>query len=288
MANVLTYMLLFILLNVPCSSFAAGNQHGASPAKVLQWDVLEEGLEMTRISTRSSELETVPALDSIRVLKIDPEKFEFRLFSARWEDDKAQSLAQWAERKKLSAAINACMFQKDGVTATGYMREGEKYNNNRIASRYGAFFVSNPRSHGLPKAAVLNRSREDWSSLLPQYETVVQNFRLLDKDGQSLWPENGPAHPISAIAESHSGHILFLQCSAPVSVFNFLRILSRHPELAVKSAMYTEGGKESSLMARKNGTIFIWSGRSPVHYLFSPQREDIAIPNILGAFRKSS
>ena len=32
----------------------------------------------------------------------------------------------------LSAAINASMFQKDGITSTGYMRRGEQTNNGRI------------------------------------------------------------------------------------------------------------------------------------------------------------
>ncbi len=275
MAKLLAGILLSLLL------FASAHAHDS-----ISWTSLEEGLEMAELSPISPRPADFPPYASIRVLRIDPRHFTFRLFSARWEDGKPLPLRQWARDKNLTAAINACMFQKDGITATGYMREGEKYNNNRIAKRYGAFFAANPRASGLPQAVVLNRSHDNWQELLPQYETVVQNFRLTDKAGNPLWPEDGPVHAISAVAQTADGHILFMHCTEPVSIHGFARVLGHYPELRVKASLYAEGGKEASLLVRQDGRMRIWGGVSALRYLFSSGGQEEAIPNVLGAIRR--
>ncbi len=274
MAKLLAGLLLALILCAP----AAG--HGA-----IAWTALEDGLEMAELSSQAGT--GMPSYATIRILRIDPHHFTFRLFSARWEGGAPRTLREWAQSKGLAAAINACMFQKDGLTATGYMREGGQVNNGRIAARYGAFFTANPRTEGLPPAAVLNRSHDDWQALLPQYGTVVQNFRLTDRAGDPLWPQDGPAHAVSAVAQAMDGQILFMHCAEPVTIHAFASLLKLHPELCLKDALYAEGGKEAALLVRsKEGQTRVWGGMSPLRYLFTAGGQEVILPNILGIVRR--
>ena len=166
------------------------------------------------------------------------------------------------------------------------MRNGERTNNGRIVSRYGAFFVAGPREEGLPRAAVLDRDTDDWEHLLPRYDIVVQNFRLMGPEGAQLWPENGPEHAIAAIAEDMNGRILFLHCPDPASVHDFVEALAAHRELNINSAMYVEGGSEASLLLRLPGQFRLWHGMSPASYMFSSRGDAIPLPNILGVVHR--
>ena len=224
----------------------------------------------------------------IHTLRMDAEHFDFRLFSARWEDGRVRTIRQWTEEKKLAAAINACMYQPDGLSSTGYMRQGDRTNNARVVKAYGSFFVCGPRQSGLPQAAVLDRSIDDWRTLLPLYDTVVQNFRLMGPEGEQLWPENGPRHAIAAVAQDKDGRILFLICPEPASVRDFVDALNSHKDLALHSAMYVEGGSDASLMLASGGESRLLTGLSPAGYMLSSRGDDIPLPNILGAVRRQN
>ncbi len=253
----------------------------------VEWTALEPGLETALLSAYSDKRETgLPSFATIRVLRISPLEFDFRIHSALWDDRLPRTLEEWADKKQLLAVINAGMFQKDGLTATGYMRSGSLINNSRIASRYGAFFVCDPLSPGLPGAAIIDKRTEEWQKILPSYGTVVQNFRLMDEHGGQVWPKNGRAHSITALAQDKAGRILFLHCGQPLSVYDFVRLVNLHPSLKISKAMYMEGGKEAGLLIRHNGETQIWQGFSPARFLFGEKNSGQRLPNILGISRR--
>ena len=258
------------------------------PGQAIVWTPLDEGLDTVRLAYMEHKDGDFSRRIIIRVLRFDTERYDFRLFSSRWEGQSVPTMREWAEGKHLTAAINAGMYLKDGQTSTGYMRSGERTNNSRIVSRYGSFFVAGPREPGLPRAAVLDRSVDDWQTLLPRYDTVVQNFRLMGPEGRQIWPEDGPQHAVAAIAEDMNGRILFLHCSDPVSVHDFVAALTAHADLNLNSAMYVEGGSEASLLLSVPENFHIWNGMSPASYMFSSRGDDIPLPNILGVLRRSS
>ena len=256
------------------------------PGQDITWLPLEDGLDMAILTFTEKNGEDFSRRISIRALRFDTEHFDVCLYSSRWEGPGVPTLREWAEKKDLVAAINACMYLKDGQTSTGYMRGGENINNGRIVSRYGSFFVASPRVPGLPRAAVLDRNEDDWRTLLPQYDIVVQNFRLMGPDGGQVWPEHGPEHAVASIAEDMNGRILFLLSTDPCSVHDFVSALNAHKNLNLNSAMYVEGGSEASLLLRLAGKIRLWNGMSPATYMLSSRGDDIPLPNILGIRRR--
>ncbi len=280
-------VLMTLLLLLPVTLCAEEAEPEPSrPGQDIVWLKLEDGLDMARLAYSGQNDGGFSRRIIIRALRFDTEYFDFRLFSSRWEDQGVPTMREWAEKKNLTAAINASMYLKDGQTSTGYMRNGERTNNGRIVSRYGAFFVAGPREEGLPRAAVLDRDTDDWEHLLPRYDIVVQNFRLMGPEGAQLWPENGPEHAIAAIAEDMNGRILFLHCPDPASVHDFVEALAAHRELNINSAMYVEGGSEASLLLRLPGQFRLWHGMSPASYMFSSRGDAIPLPNILGVVHR--
>ncbi len=287
--NTLRAIALALLLLVFPAALCAEAPEPAltSPGENIAWTSPEDGLDMARLAYTSDRGDEFSRRMIIRVLRFNTDNFDFHLYSSRWEGQSVPTMREWAAGKNLTAAINASMYLKDGQTSTGYMRSGERTNNGRIVSRYGAFFVASPREPGLPRAAVLDRSVDDWQNLLPRYDIVVQNFRLMGPDGRQVWPEKGPEHAVAAIAEDMNGRILFLHCSDPASVHDFVEALNAHKDLNLNSAMYVEGGSEASLLLRLPEEFHVWNGMSPASYMFSSRGDAIPLPNILGAVRRT-
>lgn len=281
-----TVLILLLFMLFPTLGHAWTEQTATLPGRTLVWDSPEQGIDTALLSYTVKKSDGYTRLIHVHILKIDSTLFDFQLFSSRWEGVRAKSMREWAEEKGLAAAINACMYQTDGLTSTGYMRSGEKLNNRHIAKKYGSFFVSGPCCPGLPQASVLDRQSDDWQALLPLYKNVVQNFRLMGQNGEQLWPENGPRHAVAAVAEDHEGRILFLLCSEPVSVYDFVEALNAFPDLALKSAMYVEGGSDAALLMKKNGKPLLVNGLSPAGYMLSNRGDEIPLPNIIGVKRR--
>ena len=196
-----TALFLLWLLLFPALCHAVEGPDTSHPGRPIIWKSSEDGMDAALLSYTMKKGDGYARRILLHILRIDTEHFDFHLFSARCEDGRARTMREWSEEKDLSAAINACMYLTDGLTSTGYLRKGGKHSNSRIVKRFGAFFVSGPRQAGLARAAVLDRTSDDWQSLLPLYENVVQNFRLMGRNGEQLWPENGPRHAVAAVAE---------------------------------------------------------------------------------------
>ena len=263
-----TMLMLLCLLLMPDLGHALPEVPVTLPGKTVQWVTLEDGMENAQLSYTVQKGEGYVRRVTLHALRLDASRFSFSLYSAGWEDGKARTMREWTEEKELSAAINACMYQTDGL------------------NKYGAFFVSGPRREGLPQAALLDRTSDDWQSLLPLYENVVQNFRLMGRQGEQLWPENGPRHAVAAVAEDSRGRLLFLLCTEPVSVHDFVDALNAHPGLELKTAMYAEGGSDAALMVRSEGRTRLLNGLSPAGYMLSARGDDIPLPNIIGVKRR--
>lgn len=219
---------------------------------------------------------------TLSVLRVDPGRVSLVLGSALEEDGVPRSFPHWAEYLGCVAVINASMYRADSpLSSTGYMRNFETTNNGFIHPEYGAFLVFNPRGEGRAPARIVDRSEPGWRNILDEYDTVIQNFRLIDPRGRNLWPEGGEEHSIAAVGTTSGGHVLFFFCESPVSLHAFNEHLLSLP-LDVVRAMYVEGGSDAGLYIstpvdeiRRRGRYRsgVWTGSAPA---FPP------VPNVIG------
>jgi hypothetical protein len=261
----------------------------------LSWRSLEPGLELGL--TVLPESRTHQNAAAFVVLRITPAKQTFVLCMAS-QTGMALSPAGWSEQEHLRAGINAGMYLPDQLTNTGYMRNGESVNNDKVGARLGAFFVAGPRNTSLAPADIIDKDRPDWQVRLDQYDIVAQNYRLMNSRGELLWPEGIDTHSIAAIARDSAGRILFILSQEPLTVQKFTRYLRRLlPD--VGAVMYVEGGRQAGLFVRldtpddamkalpgatvhpvSGGAVVVWRGQQSLLKL--PGSPEALLPNIIG------
>ncbi len=225
-------------------------------------ETLEPGLELVIIPFNTE----LGSSEELVVLRMDPRQVALDLLMSSELGIAPLTPEAWAENYGLSAVINASMYLDNANTSTGYMRHGDVVNNGNIAARFGAFFVAGPRDAvksgrpDPPQAAILDRDSDNWQGLLPLYDSVVQNFRIIDGSGKLLWGENDKRHSVAALGEDQDGFIYFIHTPGMVSVPELVRLLSGLP-VEFTRLMYVEGGRPAALHIRTAKLIRTWKGR---------------------------
>ncbi len=280
-------LLLFLSICIVAASpsFASST---TQPEDILQlapqipWKHKLPGLDLAEV-----ELKTFPpnTEGQLRIVRINPNFFQFCLHSIGKTKSYPKTLAQWAHEAKLVSAINASMYLPDGQTSTGYMRSGDYTNNPKRVSKFGAYFLAQPRNKKLISARIVERNHPQLEQLLKEYTMVIQNYRLISAKRNILWSKGGQKHSISAVGEDKKGNILFFHCAKPLDAHSFAEIILKLP-LYIQTVMYVEGGVQAGMVLRVNEEEFFWGGRHPAEFFLG--NVGVALPNILGVKAENS
>lgn len=241
----------------------------------VSWTTVAKGLSLAEIPVENGDHTSA----AITALRISPDDYEFMLLMRSKEGD-SFTPKQWAARYKLTALINASMYLPDNSKSTGYMRDKEHTNNGFIHNSFGSFFVANPKRKGIPAVDIIDRHQQRHTNLLPNYSTVIQNYRLFSASRTPLWPEKASETSIAAVAKDTCGNIVFIHCRTPMTVRKFTkRLLESHLELV--SAMYVEGGPEASMYLKTPKISRTWAGRY-IGDFWNTENKQWSLPNVLG------
>jgi hypothetical protein len=184
-------------------------------------------------------------------VRVDPARWRFSLLSAKLRGlDPAPTISEWVERHGVTGAINASMYQEDGRTAVGYMREGRRLNNGHW-NAHQAVFVAEP-ARGGPPAQILDRTCQDARGLAARYRVVVQSIRMIDCRGRNVWQAQPRRWSTAAIGSDSAGRVLLVHCRTPLPAHDLVDALLALP-LELRRLMYVEGGAEAALHVRVNG-----------------------------------
>ncbi len=274
------FILCLVLLAVETAW--CGEQQEQSAA----WRQLSAGLELALFSSgESSAPRPAEDIDSdlaIVVLRIDPDRYELRLLAASELENDPVTLRKWAEAYNLKAAINASMFWTDQKTSTGFMKNFEHVNQGLIHPDYGAFLVFNPKDPELPEVQIVDRAEQPkWKDILEQYHTVVQNYRMIDKKGQSVWPKEGKDFSVAAIGIDKAGRVLFILSQYPRTMHQLNRILLQLP-IQLQSSLFTEGGPTAGLYIETEALAKGWHGISQSTLWTESPGSFSKVPNVIG------
>jgi uncharacterized protein YigE (DUF2233 family) len=247
------------------------------------WSEVEEGL---LIGELDSPLNVEKNSSKITVIKIDPKNFSFRLLCSSELGREKHTAAEWCEKYKLVAAANAGMFQEDGVTSVGYMKNFSHINNPRLG-RANTVLAFNPVEPGLPEIRIIDRECQDFDGLKKKYHTLVQSIRMISCEQQNVWSQQSSKWSTLAIGIDAGGNVLLLYSRTPQTVHDFIQTLLALP-LDIQSAMYLEGGPQASLYLSAGKTTLerngVWEGRLDES---SPFEFALPIPNVIGIVRKT-
>ena len=212
----------------------------ASAAPEIPWKQADKGLQVAEFQTDFEN-----ASYAITLVRIDPGYYSFQLLCATENGKEPLSVKEWALRRHLVAAVNASMFQADGLTSIDFMKNFAHVNNPRL-SRDNTILAFNPVDKNLPQIQLIDRECQDFDDLRTKYRSFVQSIRMISCRGENVWSRQDAKWSILAMGMDVQGNILILFCRTPGSVHDFIQILLSLP-LSLKSAMYLEGGPQTSL-----------------------------------------
>jgi hypothetical protein len=262
------------------------------PKKRKEWRVdsteafrllpLEPGLHL---AIAEAPIHTNIGDNRLYVLRVDPAFFDFEIISAKTENDRPQAATDWVAKHNLVAAINAGMYQMDHLTSVGFMKDHEVINNNKI-SKDNSIVAFHPRNDSLPPFAILDRSCDDWDSLLHQYQSATQGIRMVRCEGKNVWSKQEKYWSTAAIGIDSKGRALFLFTRTPYAVHDFVDMMLALP-IDLQRCMYLEGGPETSFVLRHPKKDLTRMGSFETGFLEDDSNDRLwRIPNMIGIRRK--
>ncbi len=182
----------------------------------------------------------------IRVLRIEPQEFEFRLLSAS-APGQGQSLTarEWCRRNGVVAAINASMYQADHRTSVAFMKTRGHTNNHRL-SKDKVILAFDRVKNNVPLIRIIDRQCEDFDAWKKKYRTFIQSIRMISCRGKNVWRQQPRKWSTALIGIDNKGRVLFIHVRSPYSTHDLINVLMALP-LELSGAMYVEGGPAAQL-----------------------------------------
>ncbi len=241
---------LFLLAAFTAFAEAAG------PAKNLGWQPLDKGLEL---GTFRSPIPSNVGDSLISVLRIDPKHYRLRLLNtSSIKDGSPITPKQWCQQNRLTAAINASMYQTDYKTSVSLMRKKGHTNNPRL-SKDMTILAFDRLDNSVSEVKIIDRQCDDFGFWKKKYATLVQSIRMISCTGKNVWKQQSRRWSTSAIGIDEQDNILFIHVRSLYSTHDLINILKKLP-LNISRAMYTEGGPQAQLYIKVPAKEFEFVG----------------------------
>ena len=198
------------------------------------------------------------------LVRFDPERYTFRPYHENEYPGADQAnINGWADRLKDAAAlINSGQYYPDRAYMGLLFRDGRGLSAGPH-SQWKGFLVAEPKdgvSPDLPWAAVIDQQVNPRGLSTDDYKNVMQSFMLLDQTGLIRVRDSRNLAGRAAIGEDIEGRIVLIMTPAAISLYD-LAIALKTPELGLKKVMGLDGGFETQLLMRQNGTPFLTGGQ---------------------------
>jgi exopolysaccharide biosynthesis protein len=260
--------------------------HSTAMCQDSTWTQIDEGLQYCDFS---SPIKSSTGDSKILIIRVDPKVYNFRLLSSSEVSPGSTSLnvKEWAEKYRLIAAINAGMFQADLKSNVGYMKNYGHMNNPRIHRTYASAFAFNPKKAELPLARIYDTDEKDMKDVIAEYQTVIQNLRLIKRSGVIRWAQQEKRWSEAALGQDQDGNILFIFSGSPFTMYELSKALLSLP-IKLECAMHLDGGPAASLYLRHNNFEILRVGRHELASIVvgNMNNDFLPLPNVIGITKK--
>jgi len=234
-----------LLVSAPNQSGPGGTPLPPPPA---QWTSLQPGLDLGIFPGPPG----APGDGKIWIVRVDPSRFELRLANASAGDARPHTVRAWAVALGAVVAINAGMYQTDGLTSVGLMQTRSHRNNPRLSSRLKSVLAFDPRRPGLAPVRILDAACGELATVPPDYGTLIQSVRMVSCDRRNVWAADGRRWSTAAVGVDGNGRALLVHARSPWQVHDLVEALLSLP-IDLRRAMYLEGGPVAQLFVRAGG-----------------------------------
>jgi hypothetical protein len=254
----------------------------AADALDVTWEVLEPGLEL---GTAASPISSDAGDSRIRILRVDPTRFELQLLNSSASPDGTRHTAnEWAKRNGLVAAINASLYQTDHSTSVSLMKSRTHTNNPRL-SRHNAVLLFDRLDATVPPVQIVDRTCRDLGDVQGRYGSMVQSIRMVSCGRTNVWSQQPDKKwSTAAVGIDQDGKPLLIHVRSPLSTHDLIEALLALP-LGLREAMYLEGGPEAQLYVNAGGRELEWVGSHGSSFAGIENTYALPIPNVVGVRR---
>jgi hypothetical protein len=250
----------------------------------LTWEQLSPGLDL---AVADAPIKCNIGDSKIRILRINPEHFDFQLLSSKELKHPNLTADGWAKRHQLTALVNAGMYQMDYQTNVGYMRNFDFVNNGRV-SKDNTLIAFHPKNDSLPPFQIIDRTCQNWQELMQQYQSLTQGIRMIDCGQHNRWSQQPKYWSMVVMATDKEGRALMIHSRTPYSVHDFIEMILELP-LNVYNAMYLEGGPEASFLLNHAERKISAIGSYETGFYESDGNDRFwPIPNVIGIVPKKN
>jgi len=272
MKEIVPFLTLLWIVFIPCGAFSQSDL----------WKKVDEGLFSMEYYPSQKSSARDPR---ISIIKIDPKLYSFKLLCASELGRIRLTAKDWCLKYNLISAINAGMYQEDGLRSVGYMKNFSHINNPRL-NAYKAVLAFNRTEPAVPEIQIIDLRCQVFEEIKSKYQTFVQSIRMVSCQQENIWTKQDKIWSLAALGVDKNGNVLFIFSEALYSGFDFVNVLLSLP-LSLYNAMYLEGGSEASLYFLSNGVEFDKVGNNGIGLNDSFVRGVArAIPNVIGITRK--
>jgi hypothetical protein len=255
----------------------------ATAAAAGDWRELAAGLELGTFPVSPADS---PVDAEIRILRVDPARFELVLLNASaLPGGDSKTPRQWAREHGLVAAINASMYQSDHRRSVSLMRTRSHVNNPRL-SKDNAVLVFDPLDASLPAVQLVDRTCQDFEGLRERYGTLVQSIRMVSCRRHNVWQPRDEKWSTAAVGVDGAQRVLFIHAGTPFSTHHLIDVLLALP-IDLHAAMYVEGGPQAQLFVETDGFSLELVGSPGMGFpLDDGLARPLPLPNVIGVRRK--
>ncbi len=276
-----TLATFLILLLIPFSAIS----QDVIPQKIL-WKELSDGLFF--YETLAPEKSIIND-SKLTIIKIDPSKFNFNLYTATEYGKISRPADLWSEEFNLNVVVNAGMYtQTKNRINKGYLKNFNHINNEKLSSYYNGMMALHPKDTLQLPFVIYDLSCNSLDKFKSKYNSFCQGMRMIDCNGNSLAWDKKPGQSCSmvVISTDNDGMIYITFTNSPYTHQKMISFLINMP-LNLRTTIYLEGGPEASLHISTPDTVISKWGTYVSGTWEKPDNDHFwEIPNIIGISKK--
>ena len=236
------------LLVVPLAAQDGAPQVKPKAQPVAVWRSLVPGIELGVFTAPDGAGE-------MQIVRVDPRQHTLKLASVPPSGGPLLTVEEWARQQKLCLVVNAGMYEKDGITHCGHLKNHDVVNPPAFRSDYSSICVFAPLQPGLPSFRLLDTDDAGVErGMLSKYAVAIQNLRLIKHPGENRWKQQPKMWSEVALGEDRAGNALFIFCRTPSTMHDFNEHLLKLP-IDLVSAQHLEGGPPASFYLSCGGVV---------------------------------
>ncbi len=227
------------------SVFGFGQQQRDSSKVLVAWVTLAPGLQWCETA---APYESKVGDSKLTIVKIDPKKVDFELFSATNIDRKPRTALEWSDSFDLQVVFNAGMYDlSKPLTSRGYLKAHGHINQAAIHPSFNAMLALHPTNNSSAPLAIFDLTCTPFTRFKQDYESYIQGLRMIDCAGQPIfWKKKQQSCSMLVAAQDDAGSFYLLFSRSPYTHNEFIRMMLKLP-FPINTAIYLEGGPETSL-----------------------------------------